>query len=163
MGERLYFDEIRVGMRAESRAYTVTEAEIIEIARKWDPRPIHLDRRAAVAAGFPDLIASASLTMLIRYRLYNEIERHICEFAAIMGLGAEYRLPGPLVVNDRVRLVREVVAVRASASRPHAGVVTTHCRLVERSGRVIFDEPRGAVLIERRVDGARREEVRVVD
>ena len=38
---------------------------MLDYARRWDPRPIHLDRDAARASGFPDVIASGSFTTAI--------------------------------------------------------------------------------------------------
>ena len=39
-----YFDDIEVGKQVQAGPYEVSEAEIIEFATRWDPRPYHESR-----------------------------------------------------------------------------------------------------------------------
>ena len=47
-----YFEDFVVGARFETPPVTVTEAEIIEFATKFDPQPMHTDPAAAANPGF---------------------------------------------------------------------------------------------------------------
>jgi acyl dehydratase len=55
----LHFDDFQVGRRFESGTYAVSEEEIKEFARKYDPQPFHLDNDAARATLFQGLAARA--------------------------------------------------------------------------------------------------------
>src|SRR5690606_22121264 len=42
-----YFEDFRPGEVIEFGDYLVTEEEIVEFARRYDPQPFHVDRKAA--------------------------------------------------------------------------------------------------------------------
>ncbi len=39
-----YLDEFRVGEIFESKAVSLTEAQIMDFALIWDPQPFHIDK-----------------------------------------------------------------------------------------------------------------------
>ncbi len=53
-----YFDDFEIGERFVSRGVTVTEAQILDFALRYDPQPFHLDSRAAARSPYGGLIAS---------------------------------------------------------------------------------------------------------
>jgi len=118
-----YFEDFVVGATFETPAVTVTEAEIIEFAEKFDPQPMHTD--PAAAAGITGgLIASgwhtASLTMrlLITGRQYTPAP-------GTLGLGFDkLRWLKPVRPGDTLRLKLEVIATRESASKPGWGIIS---------------------------------------
>ena len=63
--EQTFYEELAIGDRFGGTSYAVPADEMIEFSRKWDPRPVHLDREAALAAGFADVIASGAYTTAI--------------------------------------------------------------------------------------------------
>lgn len=66
----LYYEDIEVGQAFELGSYTVTEEEILDFARKFDPQPFHIDEEAARDSMFGGLIASGWHTASICMRLY---------------------------------------------------------------------------------------------
>lgn len=52
------FESFEIGQVQEFGAYEVTEAEVIEFARKYDPQFFHLDAEAAKSSLFGGLCAS---------------------------------------------------------------------------------------------------------
>lgn len=66
----IYFEDIEVGHTFDLGRYTVTEEEILEFARKYDPQPFHVDPEAAKDSMFGGLIASGWHTASICMRLY---------------------------------------------------------------------------------------------
>ena len=58
----MYFEDYEVGMvfDEEIEPISFTEEEIIEYGKKYDPRPIHIDREAAGKSRFGKIIAPGS-------------------------------------------------------------------------------------------------------
>lgn len=58
----MYFEDYKIGMvfDKEIEPISFTEEEIIEYGRKYDPRPIHIDREAAAKSRFGKIIAPGS-------------------------------------------------------------------------------------------------------
>ena len=43
MKKMIYFEDLSVGQKIEIGPISVTEKEIIEFAKKYDPQPFHID------------------------------------------------------------------------------------------------------------------------
>ena len=78
-----YWEDFKVGETAELGSCSITEAEIMAFARKYDPQPFHLDPAAARASIFGGLIASGWHTCALLMRLSVEAARR--EAAAATG------------------------------------------------------------------------------
>jgi acyl dehydratase len=66
----LTFDDFEPGQIYELGTKTVTEDEIIDFARQFDPQPFHLDPEAAKDSVFGGIIASGWHTGAMWMRLY---------------------------------------------------------------------------------------------
>ena len=64
-----YLEDLKPGTSFGGLRYAVARDEMLEFARKWDPRPIHVDDEAGRAAGFGGAIASGAYTTAIFTRL----------------------------------------------------------------------------------------------
>ena len=62
-------DSLVAGTSYELGPYHITEKEIIEFASRWDPQDFHVDRAAAAAGHFGEVIASGVHTLAIFQRL----------------------------------------------------------------------------------------------
>ena len=65
-----YWEDFETGQEAEHGSHTITEAEIVEFASRYDPQPFHVDPEAAAAGPFGGLIASGWQTASIYMGLY---------------------------------------------------------------------------------------------
>lgn len=119
-----YFETFKVGERFVSGGMTFTEAAIIQFARQWDPQPFHIDGEFAAQWQYGGLIASGLHTMCVTLKLWLELGVFKACSLGSPGLG-ETRFPHPVRPGDTVRVLTEIVALRASASRPDRGI----CRL----------------------------------
>jgi acyl dehydratase len=118
----MYFEDFRVGGRFRSREHTVTETEMIEFARRFDPQPFHTDPTAAKESVFGGLIASGWLTAAIVMRLRAESGVEVA--GGMIGLGLEeMRWPKPVRAGDTLHLEAEVIETRPSRSQPGHGIV----------------------------------------
>ena len=117
-----YLEDLHVGDRFNSGPYEVTEADIINFAREFDPQPFHLDVERARQSIFGGLVASGWHTAAITMRLLVTCGLNLVGGA--VGLGAnELRWPRPVRPGDVLRLELEIVEVRPSRSKPDRGTV----------------------------------------
>jgi acyl dehydratase len=117
-----YFEDLVPGSSYELGENEITEADIIEFARKFDPQPFHTDPRAAKASVFGGLIASGWHTTAIWMRQYAD--RLLADAASLGSPGVdELRWLKPVRPGDRLRGRLEVLEARVSASRPDMGIV----------------------------------------
>ena len=117
----LYLEDFKPGDRFESRGRTVSEAEIIDFALRFDPQPFHIDAEAAKRSPYGGLIASGFHTMGMAFRLAWDTG-----VLSACGLGSpgfdEVRWLKPVRPGDTLRTVVEIVDARPSASKPDRGV-----------------------------------------
>ena len=66
----MYLEDFKVGDEFTSPGITLTEAQIIDFALKFDPQPFHVDVTAAAAEPFGGLIASGFHTAALSFRLF---------------------------------------------------------------------------------------------
>jgi len=119
-----YFEDFKLGERFISGGMTLTEASIIEFARQWDPQPFHIDIEFAKKWQYEGLIASGLHTMCVTLKLWLELGvLKACSLGS-PGLG-ETQFPRPVRPGDTLRVVTDIVELRASASKPDRGI----CRL----------------------------------
>ena len=90
----LYAEDLIEGQEFQLGTYTITEAEILQFARQYDPVPIHTDPAAAATGPFGGLIASGFNTIAIYQRLV--VEAVWTKVAGIVGRSLEVRLPNPV-------------------------------------------------------------------
>ena len=98
-----YLDDFDLGERFVSPGITVTEAEIIEFALKYDPQSFHLDAPAAAASHYGGLIASGFHTLALGFRMFIQ-----------SGVFAACSMGSPGI--DELRWVN--IAIGAAGTRP---------------------------------------------
>ncbi|MFH6786096.1 MULTISPECIES: MaoC family dehydratase [Methylobacterium] len=136
MTRELYLDDLAPGQVYRSGQATVSEADIVDFAKRFDPQPFHLDAGAAKGTFFGGLAASgwhtASLTM--RLLVDSELRLH----GGIIGAGMdELRWPRPLRPGDTIRLESEVIEVRPSRSRPSQGLAKVRTTTLNQDGEPV--------------------------
>jgi acyl dehydratase len=146
MNER-YLDDLKVGERFQSGEYIVTEEEIINFAREFDPQPFHLDAAVARQTMFEGIIASGWHTAAITMRLFVQT----LNFAeGAIGLGVdELRWPNAVRPGDRLQVETEIVDLRVSRSKPSHGVVRLRYVTVNQHGEVVQTMSASALVLRR--------------
>ena len=64
-----YWEDFKLGERAELGRHTFSEQEIVAFGRQYDPQPFHIDAEKARASAFGGLIASGWQTCAVGMRL----------------------------------------------------------------------------------------------
>jgi acyl dehydratase len=124
-----YFEDYRPGAVYEYGYIHVTEPEILEFARAFDPQPIHADPELAATGPFGGVIASGWHTTAIFMRLLAD--HYLSRVASLASPGIdELRWPAPLRPGASVRLRTTILEARLSRSKPDRGLVRTRGQLI---------------------------------
>jgi acyl dehydratase len=131
------FAELRPGMVLASAPRRVSEAEIIEFARQYDPQWFHLDPQRARSSRWQGLIASGWLTCSIAMRL--AVDAVLAGSDSIGSPGVdELKWLAPVRPDDELQLQIEVLESRPSRSGT-VGVVRWRWRLTNQSDTVVLE------------------------
>jgi len=132
-----YFEDYTPGAVYEYGYITVSEAEILDFARAFDPQPIHTDPAAAAQGLFRGLIASGWHTTGIMMRLFAD--HYLSRVASLASPGVdELRWPAPVRPGDSLRLRVTIAEARRSRSKPDRGLVRTQAELISRNGETVL-------------------------
>ncbi len=111
----MQFAQITVGSVLEAGRRWVTQAEIIEFARRYDPQWFHTDPQRAAASRWKGLISSGWMTCAIAMEL--AVKNVLAGSQSIGSPGVEQlKWPHPLRPDDEVTLRMEVLASHVSRS-----------------------------------------------
>lgn len=132
------FADFHPGQVIEAGPYEVTEAEVLQFARAWDPQWFHTDPEAAAHGPFEGLIASGWHTCGIAMRLVADAALAGSESFASPGL--QYvKWPAPVRPGDMLRLEAEVLETRRSASRPNLCILRWRWSLLNQHGVQVLE------------------------
>ena len=132
------FAEFHVGQVIEAGPHLVTEADVLQFAKAYDPQWFHTDPEAAAEGPFGGLIASGWHTGGIAMRLVTEAALAGSESFASPGL-AYVKWPNPVRPGDALRLVAEVIEVRRSEKRPTLGILRWRWCLFNQRELLVLD------------------------
>ncbi len=119
MTQLIAFEDFAAGQSYDCGTHTITESEIVEFAREYDPQPQHIDPEAAKHSLLGGLAASGwhvgALTM------QHMVENFLNNTTSQGSPGVEeLRWLKPVRPGDRLRFVCDVLETRAS-SKPTRG------------------------------------------
>ena len=134
-----YFEDFKVGERFVSAGMTMSEANIIEFARQWDPQPFHIDIEFAKKWQYGGLIASGLHTMAAALRLWLDMGIFKACSLGSPGLG-ETQFPRPVRPGDTIRVVTDIVELRASVSRPDRGICRVRQVTINQRGEHVMEQ-----------------------
>lgn len=107
------FEQLILGMRFRTVDFTITEAEIIEFARSFDPQPIHTDPARAKQSRFKGLVASGWHTAGLTMKLM--VDSKLLGDAPLIGVEVDrLRFIEPLRPNDTIFAEAMVIGKRKS-------------------------------------------------
>lgn len=144
-----YFEEFEVGDSRKAGPYFVSKDEVIQFAKRYDPRPFHIDEAAAARSVFAGLSASAAHTFAIFISLTNKFQPPV-RVIALLGYD-ELRLPNAVRPGDNLYLESTTLEKRESKSKPDRGIVRSQGRLRNQKGETVL-QCVYSVLVERRSD-----------
>ena len=117
MHKPLFFDDLSVGDTFESLSKTITEAEIIGYAWRYDPQPFHVSKPEANKSIFGGLIASGFMTAAITFRLIQQSNGFQTTCSGGHGIN-KLRWLEPVSPNDTINATMNILSLKLSASNP---------------------------------------------
>ena len=132
-----YFEDYVTGAVYEYGYVSVSEAEIIAFAERFDPQPIHIDARFAASGPFGGLIASGWHTASLAMRLV--VDHYLPRAASLASPGIdELRWPAPVRPGDSLRLRTTTLETRRSQSKPDRGLIRTRAELLNQHDQIVL-------------------------
>jgi len=132
-----YFEDYEVGEAERLEGvYPLTRDEIVEVGRRWDPQPFHLDEKAAESSVFGGLVAASAHLFAISSWMATRMPHRT---AAVAALGFDdLRIPNPARVGDRISATAVCVAKRESKSRPELGIIQSQMELRNQREEIVL-------------------------
>jgi len=137
LAEDRYFEDYVSGTVFEFGEIRVSEGEIIEFARRFDPQDIHIDPEAAVRGPFGGLIASGWHTAAMMMRLI--VDNFLPKRASLGSPGIdELRWLRPVRPGDVLRVRISVIEATRSRSKPDRGLVRSLVQVLNQDEKVVM-------------------------
>ena len=116
---------------------SISEAAIIDFAKKYDAQSIHTDPQASAQGYFGGLIASGWHTASVAMRLYSE--NFIANAAAKPSPGVdEVRWTKPVRPGDSLSIRVTVLESRPAQSDPHLGMVRVFIEVMNQDHELVM-------------------------
>lgn len=145
---RAAFEDFAVGKRFDLGRKKVTAEEIVAFASEFDPQPMHLDEEAGKASMLGGLAASGWHTCAMFMRMMYD--SYLRDSTSQGSPGLDYvRWMKPVLAGDVLTGHSEVVAARASASRPQLGIVTMRHELFNQKGELVAELQHAGLMLRR--------------
>ncbi len=132
-----YFEDYIVGQAEEVGSASLSEAEIIDFARKYDPQDFHIDPEKAAAGPYGGLIASGWQTAAVVMRLL--VDRYLSSVSSLGSPGIdELRWLAPVRPGDVLTVRVEVTDARLSNSKPDRGLLHSLIEIFNQDGVLVM-------------------------
>lgn len=137
MREPTYFEDILPGTVGHFGSIEVSETDIIDFARKFDPQYFHLDPEAAKKSLFGGLAASGWHTASLMMRLLVD---HVLSPETSLGSPGvdELRWLKPVRPGDVLSIRITTLETTRSRSKPDRGVVRSAVEVLNQTGEAVM-------------------------
>jgi len=132
-----YWEDFHVGETDVHGVHVITEEEIVEFARTFDPQPFHVDAEAARASHFGGLVAAGAHTFALCMGLITRNEAHVSAGRGASGI-EELRWLVPVRPGDTLTAQSRVVDAWPSERVADRGTVVHEHELVNQAGEVVL-------------------------
>lgn len=142
-----YFEQFNVGDHiVHDIRRTVTETDnLLFSALTHNPQPLHLDAEYARASEFGRIVVNSTFTFSLMIGL-TVGDTTLRTMLANLGYD-KIKTPHPVFLGDTLRAETDIVEVRASRSRPNAGIVVFAHRLINQRDESVCECLRTALLL----------------
>ena len=115
---------------------TVTETDnLLFSTMTHNPQPLHIDAEAARASEFGQILVNGTFTFALMIGL-SVADTTLGVLVANLGYD-KLVMPKPVFIGDTLRAETEVAELKASRSRPGAGIVTFTHRMLNQRDEIV--------------------------
>ncbi|MCP5367025.1 MAG: MaoC family dehydratase [Hyphomicrobiales bacterium] len=133
----MYFEDYAVGRAVEVGKVTMTEAEIIDFARRYDPQDFHVDPAKAAHGPFGGIVASGWHTAAAVMRPL--VDHYLSPASSLGSPGLEeLRWLAPVRPGDVLTIHATVTEARRSGRRPDRGVIHSLIEVTNQDGVLVM-------------------------
>jgi acyl dehydratase len=135
--EQRYFEDYVPGSVFDYGSITLTQDEMVEFAKHFDPQFIHTDPLAAAKGPFEGLIASGWHTAAVMMRLL--VDHYLSHVASMASPGIdELRWMRPVRPGDSLSIRVSVLEANRSRSKPDRGLVRSAIEVLNQHQEVVM-------------------------
>jgi acyl dehydratase len=140
------FEQWKIGDHiAHALSRTVTEADNLLITTlTHNAQPLHLDAQYAAGTEFGRIVVNGLFTFSLMVGV-SVADTTLGTLVANLGYD-KVTMPKPVFIGDTLKVETEVVDLRASKSRPNAGIVTFRHRAFNQHGEMVCEALRTALV-----------------
>lgn len=136
-GRKYFLEDFPVGEIFRTPSVRISDEQVVEFARVYDPQYYHLDPEAAKNSVFGGLVAGGFQTAALSWAL--GLKTGLFDHCAMAGIGVDgLRWLKPLRAGDTVQCTLECIANTPSATRNDRGVVTFHYVMTNQDNETIM-------------------------
>ena len=142
----MWFEDFEVGLViSHPLTRTITEADNVDFTTSTlNPAPIHLDAAYAATTNFGKPIVNSLFTLGV---VVGISVHELTHGTTVANLGFDkVTFPHPLFHGDTIRVESEILAVRASNSKPDRGIVTIEHRSFNQHDDLVCSAVRNALM-----------------
>ena len=134
-----YFDQWSIGDALEHEIRrTVTETDnLLFSTMTHNPQPLHIDREAAEASEFGQILVNGTFTFALMIGL-SVGDTTLGTLVANLGYD-KLVMPNPVFIGDTLRAATKIADLRESKSRPAAGIVTFAHRMTNQRDEIVCE------------------------
>ncbi len=136
ISDRIHADDLTPGQEIPFGSYTLTEEEILDYARRWDPLPMHTDPEWAASGPYGGVIASGLQTSAVYQRLI--VDALWSNAMGKAGRGFDLKFLGPVRPGTTLTGAAKVVAIKPRPDRGDA-LVELLSHLVDDAGNTVLE------------------------
>lgn len=146
-----YWEDYELGAVYDIGSKTMTKAEMIDFASKFDPQPFHLDEEAGRKSIFGGLSASGWHTSSEVMRLL--VDNYISRETSMGSPGVdELHWLKPVLAGDTISAKVRILDKKPSRSRPEMGSIFNQYEVYNQRGELVMTM-KGIGLMRRRTAG----------
>jgi len=132
------FSDFHAGQIIDAGPITVSEADIIDFAQRFDPQWFHTDPARAAASRWGGVIASGWHTCALAMRL--AVDGPLADSESFGSPGLAYlRWLNPVKPGDQLRLRAEVIETRRAKSQPTLGILRWRWQMFNQDNDEVLD------------------------
>jgi len=136
--QRLYFDDLAVGMRFVTAGRTVTEADLVAFSGvTGDQNPLHTDAEFAKGTIFGQRVAHGALILSLATGLRQRTALFEGTMMAFLEI-RHWKFLRPVFIGDTIRVVVEITDLRPT-SHPDRGVMAQAVQVLNQRDEVVAE------------------------